>query len=362
MTNEEKILDQAKIGFMFKPNSVFITSVLFSLKLDWSDLFPTAATDGTFLKINQDWFCKLTNEERVGLLAHEAWHVALMHPLRGEGKNQTKYGMAADYYINLMLVDAGYTLPPNGLFDRKYRGLCTEEIYNLLEDHECPDDFDHDIIPNKDIDKDDLDNILIRASIQSKQQGDGAGTIPEEIERYIDDILNPKLPWEVILDNFITNAMGMGNFTWSKPNRRFLPEFYLPSTLNESMEKVVFAIDASASVSKEEFTAYLAEINAIKERLNPKETIIMDFDTKIKEIRVLKPEDSIAEVQLYGGGGTRINPVMSWIVDNEPELVIIFTDGDFPPCEPDINSTLFWVINNHPSFESNIGNIIHFEV
>jgi len=72
------ISNKTKVGLMTK-GSVFITTVLFSLKQTWSTDVPTAGTNGISLVINPDWFKSMTPEQRIGLLAHEAWHVCFFN-------------------------------------------------------------------------------------------------------------------------------------------------------------------------------------------------------------------------------------------------------------------------------------------
>ena len=79
---KEKALDRAKIGLLQIKNSTFISTVLFNLKVEWDESVPTACTDGLRRIIGPDFFMKLDKEERVFLLAHEAWHVAFQHMSR----------------------------------------------------------------------------------------------------------------------------------------------------------------------------------------------------------------------------------------------------------------------------------------
>ena len=82
-----KIIDKAKIGVMMD-GSVFLSTILFSLKQSWDETIPTATTDGLTLLINPTWFTSITEKERVGLLCHEAYHVAFNHMLRLGDKDQ----------------------------------------------------------------------------------------------------------------------------------------------------------------------------------------------------------------------------------------------------------------------------------
>lgn len=370
MLKANKALNKAKINLIIKPNSVFLTTILFSLKQSWNNKIPTAATNGTELLINSDWFLTLTLHQRVALLAHESYHVCFQHMLRGVNKEKEKYNKAADYVINIMLKDAGFDLPPEGLVDSKYRNMSTEQVYVLLES-KPEEKYDCDLLAitsNSDSDNDkteqdkvmEIGNIIVKAITQSKMQGDDPGTVPGEIEVMIDELINPKLPWNQVLQNYI-NGYVKEDFSFRKPNRRFLPEFYLPSLYSEGLDHLAFAVDASYSVLDEEFAMYLSEIEHARETLKPKLTTIIDFDTKVKNVHKLSEDISVQDIVFQGRGGTDIKPPLKYFKQNKPTVLIIFTDGEFYPYEDDIDFPIIWVIIGNKGFTSNIGKVIHYE-
>lgn len=361
-------LNKAKIGIMSENNSVFITTVLFKLKHIWTNKTPTARVTHKNLYVNPDFFMKLKPEERIGLLAHEPWHIALMHLTRGEGKNHKKYNMAADYVINNMLLAADYELPPNGLWDKKYDGMSTEQVYDLLPDPSENDRYDMDF-SNEDGEsieeiEAEITDILIEARMQSKSKGDDPGTIPSDIEVELDKLLYPKLPWFTILSNYLTALFGKGESTYKKPNRRYFPEYILPTAApKQSLCHVACFVDTSCSVSDRECLVYVSELNGIKQQLNPEKMTIIDFDTSLKKVRTLREFDQIKDIRFKGRGGTDISPVMKWIEKNKPELAIIFTDGGFNPYEPKgLKTNIIWIINCNPDWTSNLGKVVHFDL
>lgn len=93
----------------------------------------TAATDGRRLVLNPDFFCKLSEDQRIGLLAHETSHPALGHPFRRGGREADLWNQAADHAINLMLIDTGFQLPEGGCYDPRFKGLGAERIYEILK-------------------------------------------------------------------------------------------------------------------------------------------------------------------------------------------------------------------------------------
>lgn len=97
----------------------------------------TAATDGKFLFYCKAFLDKISEVELIFVVAHEVLHCALSHMTRRGNRRWDLWQAATDYVVNLMLHDAGFTVPKwVKYFDQKYRGLNVEQIYNLLEQEE----------------------------------------------------------------------------------------------------------------------------------------------------------------------------------------------------------------------------------
>ena len=93
---------------------------------------PTACTDGIKIKISEDFFSSLVSSEIKTVLAHELLHIALLHHCRRGNRNAKLWNVAADYVINLLLVDYGFKLPDGGLIDGQYRNMSSEQVYSAL--------------------------------------------------------------------------------------------------------------------------------------------------------------------------------------------------------------------------------------
>jgi predicted metal-dependent peptidase len=90
------------------------------------------ATDGYNIFINIEFVQTLTEDEVIGVLAHEVMHCVLGHIDRRGTRNQEIWNIAIDFATNLMLFDAGVNLPRTGLLDRAYRGMTAQDIYSAL--------------------------------------------------------------------------------------------------------------------------------------------------------------------------------------------------------------------------------------
>lgn len=361
-----KDFNRAKLEIMVK-GSVFLSTILFSLKFHWvaTKEMPTAATDGVNLYINPYFFRSLSEDERVFLLAHEAWHVAFDHITRGEGYIHKKYNIAADYVINLMLKYESFVVIKDAYIDDKFKDMSTEEVYNLLPDLPEEKGYHCDVIQvskeeMKEI-KEQIKSTLVRAGTQSKLGGDAPGTIPGEIEFYIEELINPKLPWNIILQNYMS-AYAKSDYSWSRPNRRYVTQgMYLPIQHSLALQNIALAVDSSYSVSDTDFTMFISEIEDIRVSHNPEMITIVDFDTKIKRIHSLTADDDIRTVNFSGRGGTDLYPVFDHFNENPPTLLIVFSDLECTPIKIEPDYPVIWICVNNPNGKVDFGSLIHID-
>lgn len=361
--DKDKALDLAKVDLFSIRKNTFICSMFCSLQLNWNDDVPTACTDGLSIEINPKFFMDLSRPMRVTLLAHETWHVVLKHMSRLSGRNPTIWNYACDYYINNMLDDAGYAMDC-GLMDHKYDGMSAPQIYDLLISNPPPmpsGGFGLDIKKNQGLSDEQvntqIDSMLIRSSIAASQRGQ-YGDIPGDIRAYLEDLLNPKLPWNDILRNFV-NEMTRNDYSWKKVNRRFLPDIYLPSLNSEGLEHIIFYTDISGSVTDAQFTVYISEIHAIKKQLNPKRITVCTFDTRIHNVYELEEGDDISQCEFTGRGGTSLGCVYDHAAKEKPELIVVFSDLDCRQMDKAPVPNVIWVCLDNPRAEVKFGQLIH---
>lgn len=371
MIKANEALNKAKIKLMSKPDSAFFITLCFSMKHVWDETLPTAACDGKKVYWNPDFFMSLADaDERVFLMLHETMHAAYLHmdPVRVAGRDKKKWNIAADHVINLQLIARGFKMPTGvnkGHADIQYAGMSTEEVYKLLPDGGEPK-MDDLMGPPKDPAKMEelrlsIEDALIRARIQSKVAGDKPGTIPGDIELFLDKLLNPKLPWFRILAKYLQSFAKI-DYTWKLPNRRFFPQYHLPSLWGSSLIDLVAAVDISCSVSDEDFLRIVTELASIFRMMKPKKITIIQFDTNIKSIDVVTSVSELLKVKFTGRGGTDITPVIDWAIANKPQLLLVFSDGEFYWPGQQTKSPTLWLIHENPSFSPPFGKTIHYEM
>jgi len=370
-TPHEIALNKAKIALMGKPDSAFFTTLAFSLIHEFSDKVSTAATNGKKIMYNPQFFMSLSHEERVFLILHEAMHCAYLHMERKGDRDHRKFNMAADHVINLQLLERGFKMPKDGLADDQYKQLSTEEVYSLLpthpsdqpmpgfgEDLQAPDDPSPaaaEALANE------IQDILVRASIQSKMAGDKPGSIPGEIEIFLNRLLNPKLPWNRILQKYL-QTFAKNDYSFKRPNRRFFPQFHMPRLFGENLINIAVAVDTSGSVSDEEFNRFVSETASIMKMMKPETITIIQFDTEIKSVDKVHSMHDLMHVSFTGRGGTHIEPVLEWADKNKPQLLLVFTDGYFHFYGPETKAKTLWLIHDNPKFQAPFGKVIHYEV
>ena len=364
-------LNKAKIALMGRPDSAFFTTLAFSLIHEFSDQVRTAATNGKRIQYNPEFFMSLSHDERVFLILHEAMHCAYLHMERKGDRDHRNFNIAADHVINLQLIDRGFKMPKDGLAAPQYKELSTEEVYNLLpttppgqgmggfgEDLQAPDDTSAEAAEAL---ANDIQDILVRASIQSKMANDKPGTIPGEIQIFLDRLLNPKLPWNRILQKYL-QAFAKNDYSFRTPNRRFFPQFHLPRLYGENLMNIAVAVDTSGSVSDHEFNRFVTETHSILRMMKPEKITVIQFDTEIKSVNEVRNVRELMHINFTGRGGTLINPVLEWANKNKPQLLLVFSDGEFRFYDTKTKVNTLWLIHENPKFEAPFGKTIHYEI
>ena len=385
MSKANNALTRALIALVQKPNNAFVTTLAFAIPINWSDKIPTACISAKEMLINQGFFMSLDKEQRITLLAHEIWHIAFEHLMRLGGLDPQRWNSAGDYIINEVLVSQGFKPIPGWLHDEKYYGMTTKQVYDLLESDEQngkPKASDSNVLdgdiepvdgtaPDAELQEDSLKGMVIRANtaelleanakeMADAMNGQAAASLPGGVQVIINDYLNPVLPWETILNNYMSEY-DKSDYSWKRPNKRYMPDMILPSLYSESMAEIALAFDTSCSVSDEELKRYCGEVDFIIKRLEPKRVTVASFDTKVQNVDILEKGDPISKVNLVGRGGTSLFPVFDYYNKNKPTVLIVFSDLYCTPIpadqEPDYD--VIWVCVGNEDATTNFGETIH---
>lgn len=386
-------LSRAKIKLMLKKDVAFFATLILQTPVYWvtADEVNTAATNGINLYVNPDFFLGLDPEERLFLILHEIMHNVYNHNTRRGFRDANTWNEAADYVINDELIQRNFKMPKGGLHNVDYRDMSADEVYEILLDrknkggHNQPSPWldlkepqangSGDQSPNgsgsntssmtqptaEEIEEHNK-NLLTQATQASQMAGDKAGTVPGSLQRELDDLLYPKLPWDVILQKFLF-SLSKDDYSWRKPNRRFISQgIILPSLYSEGIGKIDFAIDTSGSVSREDFNRFISEIGYVFQRFNPKEIGIMQFDSVLQSNDKVVNMQDFMKLEFKGGGGTQIEPVLEAYKESSAKALIILTDGYlYHGVELDPKKPVVWCVYENPRFVPNFGTVIHFD-
>ena len=319
-----------------------------------ADHLDTMGTDGKTLFYNPDFVESLSMDELVGVLAHEVMHPACQHHTRRGGRDPKRWNIAADYAINPIILDNGFTLPEGALVDAAYSGLSAEAIYARLPEPQesgnggtgqsaCPDpgrcggimDATDSAGHSSPAASAAAESECRQALAQAATIAKNTGKLPGTLARLVDEILNPKVDWREVLRRFIENTTRQ-EYRWTPPNRRFVHQgLYLPSCRSEGMPPMAVAIDTSASVTQEEMNQFAAELNAILVDCMPEEVHVLYCDSTLQRVDVLSPHDLPLSLEAMAGGGTDFRPPFEWLEDADisPACIVYLTDlqcSNFP--------------------------------
>jgi predicted metal-dependent peptidase len=319
----------------------------------WPPGKETAATDGKTIYVDEDFLSSMPLPEAVFVICHEVGHAMWQHMGRGkkyhdagfEGKpfNARAWNYAGDYVINDMLVKSKIgKMPGMGLLNPQYNSeMLVDDVYREVMKNPPSDDggFDtHILAPDK-------ANAAEwkRAAKSAANAAKAMGKLPENLERFVDKLLNPKVPWQEKLRHLVTKSAARDSTTWAKPNKRRLINqgVVMPSYTGFQAGHVIVAVDTSGSIAEKELTAFMSELQNILDTAKPIRCTVLAIDADIHDVTELMDGDSLLDNMppLKGGGGTSFIPAFEWVVkeDAQPATMVYFTDmyGAFPQEAPD---------------------------
>lgn len=349
---------------------------------------PTAATDGKRILVNPEVFFKWTLPERVFVTAHEVGHnifgdVEVLHQCMVAERVPMHDGTflpfdndcmqkAADYRLNDMLVQSRIGSMPKqyvehgksvdvGCWDREigHQGESLYEIYRkIYEDKQRnggggqPKGFDLILTPGTATNQDPQDAAAQRNPAQWAIEISVAktlelmarqGTLPGNMSRMFQDVLEPKVPWYDKLRTLFARKVGVGNYNWRRPDRRFIVrDLYMPARAGMSAGWIVVWGDTSGSIGDGEQNKYFAELAQIIEDVNPRRLTVYWCDSEVHQVDELQDANDLINLRYRGiqggGGGTSVQPVFDAIAKEleVPEMFVGFTDGEvsFPSPPP----------------------------
>ena len=399
----------------------FFASLLLQMRRIEDPSVATACTDGVYIRYNPQFIEGLTPDQVAGLLAHEVMHPALGHlhrlPINSEGN------IAGDFAINNLLdnynnelrtrqfrsmgkVKRPLELPEGGLIDHSLDDYSAEQILTMLRAGELGieivrvkvrsdgqgawGEFEEQAAEPGDSDGDgdesgeegdgqpgrikkggksggkskeqmaaEWERRLVQAAIGAKMQG---GDLPGCIRKLVDRFVNPRVPWQRLLERFVENTAD-ADYSWHRPDRRLLDDdIVIPEIHDTTLGEIVVAVDTSGSIFSDEeaLASFESELNSIIAQCRPRNVIVLYCDTKITGSEEFGPGERV-RLNARGGGGTDFRPVGDYINKHniQPRVCIYLTDlyGTFPEGPWDF--PVIWCVYGDNKAHAPFGDTVH---
>lgn len=375
-----------------KSSIAFFTGLVFITKFTENEEIQSIATDGLDIIINPQWFESIEQEERNVAVMNAVLHIALLHPSRKKARDPQLWSKASNINTSIILQD--YDMLPHIPEMDIFRDKTTEVIYEML--YQKPEDKPKDQKSDTQINnpgsnqkqedgqgkgqqgdgtpqegqgqasasveqqvQDKLNDV--KTQMQMGSNGFSPDGLPDSMKKIFDELSKPKAAWNIILARFLNQA-SKNNYSWRKPNRRFFPEFHLPSLYSEGLDRIDFVIDTSGSISEDNFKQFLGEINKVLKQFKPKEIGLSQFDHKYRGTEIINEFTDLRKVQIKGGGGTRIESTMEAVDEFNTKCIIIFTDGYMNLDMPKPKHEVIWIVYDNDNFVAPFGKAITYDI
>ena len=392
----EKLIT-ARVGLLLRAS--FFGNLATRLKLVNADEWcGTAATDGRNFYYNSRFIDLLKPKEVEFLFGHEVLHCVYDHFGRRGDRDPMLFNVANDYAVNGDLkkhrVGEFITSVPC-LYDSKYEGMSSEEIYDdlyenaekinisdlidkLLDDHL---DGEGDSDSDDDGDEKDGKGKKPKMSAEERQQirdeikeavlsaaaaSDGAGNLPAGVKRLIQDMTAPKMNWRELLRMQLESTI-KSDFTWMRASRRgWHMDAVMPGMKNDELIDIAIGIDASGSIDERMLRDFLSETQGIMDQFQSYKIHIFTFDTRVYNPAQYNSDnlDTICDYEVKGGGGTDFDAIFDYLKEEriEPKRLVVFTDGyPFGSWGDENYADTVWIIHGNTTVVPPWGQHAYYE-
>jgi len=324
---------------------------------------------------NPDFFESLTEEQRLGVLMHEFYHLIFEHVtgrLPPEGMSKM-WNVATDLAINSFLVGKlpeGGCIPGQEPFQDYPLEKSAEWYFSKLQNDEQfkPQDGDGDgdegdvegdgsgspsqgggkgkPLPDslddhsgwgevdqetKAMAEERLKDAIRKATEEVNSGGRGWGTVSQGMRKKIQDMVSPKVNWRSVLRYFIkTSQRANKRSTPRRINKRF-PYIHSGKRIKRTA-KIAISIDQSGSVSDAMLATFFSELNGLAKYA---EFTVVPFDTQVAEDEVyVWKKGKRRTFERVSCGGTCFNAPSRWVNERKFDGHIILTDMEAPKPIP----------------------------
>lgn len=290
-------------------------------------------------------------------LAHEIEHCLRGHHDRCMTREPHKFNIAGDFEINDSYDLILKHLPKKylRLADEigKPRGLTAEEYYEFLDKMQqnaqknkngqpvegmptptcggCsgnpqPWEKPGDKGENGEEGKNSFEQQLVRTQVAKDVQAHG--NAPAHLQKWANEHLNPSIPWErelrAIIKNAISRAQNPTDFTYRRPQRKFVEDFVFPRTIGYQPTIGVWVDTSGSMYCGQRFEKAVAELTGL---LKGRKLLIATGDTQLATFQT--DITNIKKVNFTGGGGTDVEAGITQLYEKahgKIDIMIVLTD------------------------------------
>jgi predicted metal-dependent peptidase len=385
----------ARVGLLLRAS--FFGNLATRLKLVNADEWcPTAATDGRNFYYNTRFVKMLRPKEIEFLFGHEVLHCVYDHFGRRGERDPQLWNIANDYCVNQDLKEHNvgeFITSVPCLYDKKYRGMSSEEVYDSLYENAEKIDIsklldqmlDEHLDGNGDEDSDgdqegdgkgrpklsEADKQAIRDEIKEAMlaaaaaSGD-AGNLPGGVKRLIQELTEPKMNWRELLRMQLESTI-KSDYTWMRASRKgWHMDAVMPGMKLDPMIDIAVAIDTSGSIGAAMLKDFLSEIQGIMDSFPAYKIHVFCFDTEVHNPAQYDSDnlDSITEYEPGGGGGTDFTAIYDYLKaeEIEPKRLVVFTDGyPFGSWGDENYTDTVWILHGTTSIVPPWGQFAYYE-
>jgi len=323
------------------------------------------------LYLNPHWVAGTPVPEVAARIAHLLWHALAVHAERARDLDvgpdtADAWRGAADATVAEALDHAGLphglTLPagfgwrPGGSAEQYYAQASRLPVRLPADDDPPTDGRRHDVDdscgsgcdgrmrgydlpPTAElgaVDAHDAEALRRAVAIEWQDHARARGSLPGQWQRWIEQVLEPRVPWQQVLAAAIRRGLGWvhghSDYTYSRVSRRQAAAgaVLLPA-LRRPVPEVAVVLDTSGSVDDGLLAQALGELDGIlaSQGVNDGSVSVLATDAAVHHVaRVRHARDA----PLGGGGGTDLTVGIgaALTLRPRPQLVIVLTDGDTP--------------------------------
>ena len=389
----EKLIT-ARVGLLLKAS--FFGNLATRLKLVNADEWcGTAATDGRNFYYNSRFIKMLRPKEIEFLFGHEVLHCVYDHFGRRGDRDPQLFNIANDFCVNADLIkhhvgEKITTVPC--LYDPKYDGMSSEEIYDILYEKADKIDIgklldqmiDEHLDGEGDSDSDGEDgkgkgrpkltaeerqaikDEIKEAMLAAAATVDGAGNLPAGVKRLIQELTEPQMNWRELLRMQLESTI-KSDYTWMRASRKgWHMDAVMPGMKLDPMIDIAVALDASGSISETMLKDFLGEIQGIMESFPAYRIHVVTFDTEAYNPVQYDSEnlDDICDYEIKGGGGTDFECIFNYLKENEiePKRLVVFTDGyPFGSWGDENYADTVWILHGTTTIEPPWGQHAYYD-